>query len=125
MQYCDSDETFGWRHRVRDALARKPNPIEVHIPDIEDAAAVKYMVESDKAAIDACGALVVYPWKVSCGTAMEAIYAWERGKYIVLVEAPGISPWHRYHSTYTARDVDGAVRQLKRWAAAVKKMRPA
>jgi nucleoside 2-deoxyribosyltransferase len=75
-----------------------------------EAESVKEIVEGDKADIDASDVLVVRYDKPSVGTSMEIIYAWERGKPVFVVAAPGtnLSPWIRYH----ARGIFGSLEEL-------------
>ena len=69
------------------------------------------MVENDKADIDACDIVLVNFVKPSVGTSMEVLYAWERGKKIILVAPPEIvvSPWLIYHSHRVFARVEDAV----------------
>jgi nucleoside 2-deoxyribosyltransferase len=106
MQLCDDEQTFGWRRR---AVAALGDVMDVFVPNIDmprNDEEIALMVESDKWEIDHSDFVLVNPWKFSAGTAMEQLYAWERGKIVVLVEGDGssISPWHRYHAHYVVRD---------------------
>jgi nucleoside 2-deoxyribosyltransferase len=58
------------------------------------------IVENDKIDIDASDVVLVMYDKPSIGTSMEILYAWERGKRIVIVCRPEtrLSPWLIYHS---------------------------
>lgn len=61
------------------------------------------IVEQDKRDIDEADGLLVFFDKPSVGTAMEILYAYERDKPVVIVNASGqherdISLWLRYHS---------------------------
>ncbi len=60
------------------------------------------VVEPDKADIDSCDVVLANCHIVSVGTSMEILYAWERGKLVVVI-APDpyhTSPWIRYHAHY-------------------------
>lgn len=69
----------------------------------------KVVVELDKREIRKADVLFVYFTKISVGTSMEILYAWEQGKVIVLIdarpqrerisEAHQLSPWLLYHAT--------------------------
>lgn len=118
MQFCDDEQSFGWRRRVTAALA---GVMHVFTPEIEmprSAEETAFMVEQDKRDIDVSEFVLVNPWKFSAGTAMEQIYAWERGKTVVLITGTGetISPWHRYHAHYVLHDEASAVEVLKSMA---------
>ncbi len=72
------------------------------------------MVENDKADIDASDVVLVSFVKPSLGTSMEVLYAWERGKKVILV-APQrmvISPWLVYHSHHVFYTVEDAVAHI-------------
>lgn len=58
------------------------------------------IVELDKIDVSNADVIVVSYDKPSVGTSMEVLYAWERGKPVVVVAAKDarISPWLRYHS---------------------------
>jgi hypothetical protein len=77
------------------------------------------MVVNDKADIDACDTLLVNFIKPSVGTSMEVLYAWERGKSIVLVapQDAAVSPWLVYHSHYVFHSIDEAVRHINERSA--------
>lgn len=73
---------------------------------------VKEIVELDKKDIDNCDALIVSYQHPSVGTSMEILYAWERGKpVIVFTDAEVISPWLSYHSTKIVNSIDRAIGQ--------------
>lgn len=69
------------------------------------------LVEGDKIDIDSCDALLAYCDVPSVGTSMEILYAWERGKRIVVVVPNGgrVSPWLTYHSLGVFDDLASAV----------------
>jgi nucleoside 2-deoxyribosyltransferase len=60
----------------------------------------KAIVEQDKADIDASSDVLVYFDSPSVGTAMEILYAWQRGKrvWVCNVSGKAPSPWLVYHS---------------------------
>lgn len=61
---------------------------------------VDEIVELDIKDIDECDVFLAYCWQVSWGTAMEIFYAYNAGKWVIVVipEGQRISPWLRYHS---------------------------
>ena len=98
---CTDEECKDWRAYATTHLqAETVDPMVRDYRDREDTA-VAEIVEADKADIDTCGTLLVNYVKPSVGTSMEILYAWERGKRILVVASPDvtISPWLRYHST--------------------------
>lgn len=119
---CNDDEAHEWRYYVTDktgVLWRNPmirdfreygitnNTKEHHIS--EDI--VKYIIESDKADIDASDLCLFNCWKPSFGTPMEIIYAWEQRKPNIIIIPKGVtrSPWLRYHATVVVATVEDAV----------------
>lgn len=112
---CTDEECVDWREMVKTAwLGETLDPMRRDFRQREDAAA-REIVEKDKRDIDACDALLVNHPKPSVGTAMEILYAWERGKAIVVV-APrdmAISPWLRYHATKIVHSFEDALACLE------------
>lgn len=66
----------------------------------KEDAAWREIVELDKIDVSNADVIVVSYDKPSVGTSMEVLYAWERGKPVIIVAAKDarISPWLRYHS---------------------------
>jgi nucleoside 2-deoxyribosyltransferase len=115
---CSYEESHGWRVDLKD---RWKMPVEFLDPcrrayggKLTDAI-VKQIVELDKVDICASDAVLVRlnPEKPSVGTHQEVIYAWERGKLVVLVipndPAFRLSPWLVYHSHAVFFTVDDAM----------------
>jgi nucleoside 2-deoxyribosyltransferase len=65
------------------------------------------VVEPDKADIDSCEAVLANCHIISVGTSMEILYAWERGKFIVVVvpDPHRTSPWIRYHAHFVTDQI--------------------
>ena len=97
---CTDDECKEWREAAKRMLPDTLDPMRRDFRGREDDCAAE-IVEGDKADIDQCGALLVNYDKPSVGTSMEILYAWERGKKVIIVAAKGasVSPWLRYHAT--------------------------
>lgn len=88
-----------WRERAKQLWPDAIDPMRRDYRGKEEAS-FSEIVEGDKADIDAADVLLVhYDGTPSVGTAMEMLYAWERGKHVVVVCAADarISPWMRYH----------------------------
>lgn len=133
---CSDDEAFGWRKYVMENLKRQivqktPLGEDISIPkadfyfltpmlrdyrhlnnDHQGITAVSpEIVQLDKRDIDMADVVFVKTPRPSYGTAMEMIYAWERGKVVVAVveeEAP-LSPWVAFHSTTVQYSLDAAI----------------
>lgn len=112
---CTDEEANDWRMFC---IGLRPD-IEWYDPMVRDyrgreAIAFREIVEQDKADIDACDALLVSYTKPSVGTSMEVLYAWERGKRIILVSAKAsvLSPWLLYHANAICHSYHDAIASL-------------
>ncbi len=97
---CEDVEATNWRSCAKDLLVGVEvcDPMDRDYRGQEDLN-VAEIVEEDKATIDTCDYLLVKFDKPSVGTSMEMLYAWERGKAVVVVsEGDRLSPWLRYHA---------------------------
>jgi hypothetical protein len=76
---------------------------------------VRDIVELDKIDIMSAAALIVSFDKPSVGASMEMLFAFERGKLIVVVARPDavISPWLRYHSHRIVHSYEDAVAEVR------------
>lgn len=98
---CTDEGANGWRTFVIDQSPhfKHLNPMRRDYRGKEDYN-VNEIVELDKIDIANSDALLVNYDKPSVGTSMEVLYAFERGKLVVVVTPPeaALSPWLRYHS---------------------------
>jgi nucleoside 2-deoxyribosyltransferase len=69
------------------------------------------IVENDKSDIDQCDIILVFYERPSIGTAMEVLYAFDRSKFIVVVNKSDrpISPWLLYHSHEVVSSLEDAI----------------
>lgn len=99
---CTDAEMFDWREDMEARLYGLEilSPADRDYRGKEDES-VQEIVEADKADIDASDIVIAYCPKPSVGTSMEVLYAWERGKYVIVYAPPGapVSPWLRYHAS--------------------------
>lgn len=111
---CTDEECRNWREYVKAKLPDTLDPMRRDYRGHEDQS-VDQIVELDKIDISKCDALIVNYDRPSVGTSMEIIYAWERGKFIVLVHTVGVSlsPWLHYHSHAIVTSFDDAITILK------------
>ena len=73
------------------------------------------IVEHDKVLIDQCDVVLVHHMKPSVGTSMEILYAWERGKHIVVICPHKVkSPWINYHAHAIFPDIHRALNHLRK-----------
>jgi nucleoside 2-deoxyribosyltransferase len=96
---CTDEECKDWREAVKAKWPDAIDPMRRDYRGKEDES-VKQIVELDKIDIMNSDVVMVNYDKPSVGTSMEILYAFERGKFVVIVADHGsrISPWLRYHS---------------------------
>lgn len=82
----------------------------------KEASAAREIVELDKIDVAASDVLLVNFDKPSVGTSMEIIWAWERGKMIIVVHREGmiLSPWLTYHSHALFTSFDAAISHMEK-----------
>jgi hypothetical protein len=111
---CTDEECKDWRYYVQKHL-RHPtlDPMTRDYRGREDEC-FKEIVEGDKEDLDLSTHILVNYNKPSVGTSMEILYAWERGKKILIVAKADtrISPWMRYHSHGLVYSFDAAIKLL-------------
>lgn len=97
---CTDADCRDWREHVK-GLWEGPtlDPMRRDYRGREDQS-VREIVELDKIDVTNSDVLLVNYDRPSVGTSMEILYAWERGKLVVVVAKPDerISPWLRYHA---------------------------
>lgn len=111
---CTDSECNDWRSAAIKLLdGHTPiNPMDRDYRGREDECTAE-IVELDKRDIDDSDALLVSYLKPSVGTAMEILYAWERGKPIyVFTDLERVSPWLTYHSTEILPSLETAILKI-------------
>ena len=111
---CEDSECIHWRQEVKKRLNgfKIIDPMERDYRGVTDENYEK-IVEEDKALIDSCDILLVNHLKPSVGTSMEILYAWERGKKILLISGNNeISPWLIYHSHKIFRSLEDVINHI-------------
>jgi len=108
---CTDEECKDWRAYV--AAAYSGHCIDPMVRDYRgrEAEAFREIVELDKIDVTEADIILVNYDKPSVGTSMEVLYAWERGKRVIVVcrEGASISPWLRYHSHHIVHSFDDAI----------------
>lgn len=117
IQDCSDDEakdwrkkaTFLWPGQVLDPMRRDFRSA--------DPATFAQLVRGDKEDIQQSHALLVYYTgdKPSVGTSMEILYAYSRGKLVVIVDVNGkaeVNPWLQCHSHEIVATIADAVTYL-------------
>ena len=107
---CTDAEAKDWRDYVKTKLSDTIDPMRRDYRGRE-AECANETVELDKIDVMKSDILLVNYDKPSVGTSMEVIYAFERGKAVIVVARPeaSISPWLRYHSHKIVHSFDDAV----------------
>ena len=121
---CTDGESSNWRQKIKNELewkGTKPqnrydiiDPVDRDLRGKEDQL-MKVIVEGDKELIDTCDILLVGLWKISAGTCMEILYAWEKGKKTYIINSlDNLSPWLKYHSHAIFNNIDETIDFLRR-----------
>ncbi|TIL94656.1 MAG: hypothetical protein E5Y73_11135 [Mesorhizobium sp.] len=108
---CTDEECTDWREFVKGIWSGPTlDPMRRDYRGKEDNS-VKEIVELDKIDVINSDVILVNYDKPSVGTSMEILYAFERGKLVVVVAKDGtrISPWMRYHSHAILNSFEGAI----------------
>jgi nucleoside 2-deoxyribosyltransferase len=109
---CTDDEAVNWREWVKERLGAENciDPMRRDYRGREDQCADE-IVEGDKADIRESRAVLANCWRVSWGTAMEILFAFERGiPVIAVVPADAVvSPWLRYHTLSVVSTLEEAL----------------
>lgn len=109
---CTDEECRDWRSYVTEAWGGRCIDPMVRDYRGREEEAYREIVELDKIDVAEADIILVNYDKPSVGTSMEILYAWERGKRIIVVcrEGDVISPWLRYHATHLVHGFDAALR---------------
>ena len=118
MLGCTDAECKDWREYAKRRLkCETRDPVVLRDFRGREQEGIVEVVERDKADIDDCAIVLVNFIKPSVGTSMEILYAWERGKTVVLVAPQNsiISPWLLYHSHkvfFTLEDAIASINEM-------------
>lgn len=108
---CEDHECIHWREEIK----RRLPDHEIFDPMDRDHRGktnefFREIVEGDKKHIDQADVLLVNYVKPSAGTSMEILYAWERGKFVVVIpNGDEVSPWILYHSHKLCGSIEEAI----------------
>lgn len=112
---CTDEECTNWRDLVK--LLWHGKTIDPMRRDYRgrEKESVNEIVELDKIDVTNSDVILVNYDKPSVGTSMEVLYAFERGKLVVVVAQQGanISPWLRYHSHAIVTSFADALRYIE------------
>lgn len=74
----------------------------------------QHIVENAKRCIDRCSVVLVNDLQSGFKTPMEVLYAWERGKHVVVVGRKGeMNPWLHYHSHKICQSLNEAIAYIE------------
>lgn len=98
---CKDSECLYWRDFVKSWGFNTLDPMRRDYRDKENEN-FKEIVELDKIDIVNSDIVLVNYIRPSVGTSMEILYAFERGKLIIIISDENliISPWLKYHSQF-------------------------
>lgn len=102
---CTDEEANGWREKAIRLLRRRFVGVQILNPMDRDFRGTEHVnaaeiVSGDKQDIDSCTAVLVDANRPSWGTAMEIMYAADRGIRVVAWHGgSNPSPWLREHAT--------------------------
>ena len=106
------EEAPKWRAYVKEKLGHKV----IYLDPIEESAIGKNssdIINQDKQMISMSDIVLVDWAKISAGTSMEIIYAWENDKTIYVIDSGApISIWVEYHATEIFESVDDAIDRI-------------
>lgn len=109
---CTDAECRNWREVAKLRLPRTLDPMDRDYRGREDDPKVAAeIVEGDKRDIDMCDVVLVNYARPSVGTSMEIMFAWQKGKRVVVWcdEDIAVSPWLLYHAWKMCHTLDEAI----------------
>lgn len=109
-----------WRSTAKQLLKGETlDPMRRDYRGIE-AGSVNEIVRGDLRDIDECTGVLVNATRASWGTAMEIVYAHQRGLPIAAWVGDGrVSPWLTYHASHVSQTLEGAAAWLNRTTPAI------
>ena len=125
---CTEDEIVEWRQYVRTQVSYlhtvsvlDPTDRDFRTYDVLTDKEYKEIVELDKIDVALCDILFVnfnkaMARRASVGSSMEMLYAWEKGKHIIVANTAVVelSPWVHYHSHSLVDTLDAAIEEVFR-----------
>jgi hypothetical protein len=117
MDWCSEEEASEWRQDASRELYKCDietlNPMDRS--DFKENTAgpqssLPDLVEEDKIDIEMSDVILVNYTKISVGTSMEILLAWQKHKRVIVVTPEGmeLSPWLHYHTHNIVHDMQSA-----------------
>ena len=103
-----------WREKITQSLKELNHEIIVFNPEnFENTYSPATIVNYDKSIIKKCDLLIANITRLSAGTSMEILYAWERDIPVLLIANKEIkNPWLIHHSSFIVKNLEEAVNIL-------------
>lgn len=120
---CSDAECKDWREYAKQWLYQRqaegvdPLRRDYRLADEQQHWPYREIVELDKYDIRGCDAVLVHWTRMSIGTAMEVLFAWENKKPVIVAidtKTVQLSPWLLYHATELVPDLQSALDWLKK-----------
>jgi len=111
---CTDEEAKEWRETAKLRLPDTLDPMKRDYRGRE-VECYREIVDFDKMDVVNSDLMLVNYDKPSVGTSMEVLYAWTKGKPVLVVCRPEttISPWLRYHSTKIVHSFEAAFQWIE------------
>jgi len=116
LRDCKENECSDWRKECKDKLSGWFNlldPMRNNYKEHEIADRNE-LVSMDKKDIIDSDIVLANTWKISVGTSMEILFAFEHHKIIIVIgEEKNLSPWTVFHATKILPNVQEAIKYIK------------
>lgn len=106
-----------WRDKITHKLLSLNKEIVVYNPEFfENTATDATTVNFDKAKIIKSDMVIANITRLSAGTSMEILFAWERNIPVLLIVGNKklSGPWLRFHSSFLVNNIDEAVEIVRK-----------
>jgi nucleoside 2-deoxyribosyltransferase len=108
---CTDKEAKAWREKAKVLFPDYLDPMRNDYRGMElEPGNADIIVNTDKADIDACDAVLVWFEKPSVGTSMEVFYAYTKNKPVCVINRSKnpLSPWLIHHASHIVDSLEDA-----------------
>jgi nucleoside 2-deoxyribosyltransferase len=100
-----------WRDIISKKISQINSDVTIYNPEnFENTYSPATIVNYDKSIIKNCDLLIANITRLSAGTSMEILYAWERDIPVLLIANKEIkNPWLIYHSSFIVKNLKEAI----------------
>lgn len=104
-----------WREKITKELIKCNKNLIIYNPEsFENTQSPMTIVNYDKSIIRNCDLLIANITRLSAGTSMEILYAWERDIPVLLIaNKEEANPWLVFHSSFIVKTLDEAIELFK------------